>query len=173
MQCEFPGLGSFGAYGYLSVVESFRNANLSVRGEAYPVKMGLGLSMPPTQSRTFAAGERVEFDGTSGVIYGLADGDLVSQPIRAVQMTLTDSGTATLEFELGDEVFRNDQAPDDLGPVDRFWVLGELGVSCSPVAPGMMIEDDPRMESEFCQQAIPEFGLEELARYDLQRRYSK
>ena len=174
MQIEFPGMGSFGASCHVSLVESIPNeANLGLRGETLGFSIGLGLPMPPTQSRSFSAGDRVEFDQTWGVAYGKLEVDFVVQPIRAVQMTRTDNGVATLEFELGDELYRGDGAPADLGPVDGFSVRGALGVSCAVAESGVFVEEDPKFESQYCQQAIVEFGLEDLARLHLERKNSK
>jgi len=176
MHGEFPGLGSFGAFVDLMLTESafpWELALLHVWASAYGIHVGLGLTMSPAQSRSFAAGSRVEFEETEGVNYGRTATDVVIQGIRSVQMKITDGGVATLEFELGAEVARLGELPADFGPVDGFWVGGALHIPCDTVKSGAIVQEDPYYKSEFCQQAIAKFGLEELARYDLERRSSQ
>jgi len=129
--------------------------------------------MSQSQSRDFASGERVEFDEHNTLIYGETQTEFVCQGMRAIQLTLQDSGMVSVAFELGREWSRMDGVLADLGLVDGFWVSGALDVWCAIGESGVFYEEDARFESPFCRQTIVEYGLEDLARFHLERQNSK
>ena len=95
MTGEFPGVGTFGAWGHIQLAAlegDWADLNLVGQTDSAVWTIGLGRSLSKAQSHALVAGERVEFDGTAGVGYGTHQASEVIQAILAIRMTVADSG---------------------------------------------------------------------------------
>jgi len=164
-----PGLGRFPAEANISLSETIQGAHhaeLMVSGETARIgRIGLTVGLTPAQSQLLSIGDRVEFDGTSAVGYGSA-ASRVFQVVRAARMSRNDAGITTLEFELGGQLSPLGELQTQLGGANRLVVKGDFDVSCTVSGPeGMrwLALQDPRLETDFCQQLVAKFGMTKLA----------
>ena len=163
-----PGFGRFSADARISLSESIPGAPLAELMISGTTETGESLSLArplaPIQTRALLGEQRVEFDIPGGLDYGEPTKH-VTQSVKSVALSVIDGDVVAMRFELGEECGRANGARTDLGSAAELAVRGVLWITCSTPGPDgsrWQAREDPRLQSELCQNLVSMYGLQQL-----------
>jgi len=165
-QIIISGRGSADPQSGARVVVQANGTNFSkvTSTEAYregrpDMDVGFTIDFDAAQGTALARGETVAIENGTGFGYG-EPGRQVYRTVSALTLTANADHTVTLVVGLAPGITLLDptMAPSDpnMGTAESMTVTGQIPVVCTPPP---MLADDPNFTTEFCRNALDEFGL--------------
>jgi len=167
-----PGAGGLASVRLQANATNFsKDPTTEAHREGRPdMDLSFGIPCDGSQIAALARGERVPFEGI-GLQYGVPDRK-IHRLVTGVALALNANHTVTLVIELAPGFTVLDptappQTDPNLGTAESMTVTGQMPVACAapdprndPAFPDAVITvDDPNFSTEFCRDALDEFGL--------------
>lgn len=129
------------------------------------MQVGTVLELSPAESNVLAAGNELDLTGREqGVVYGEFSSQ-IDRTVVSARLAVRDNATVvlTLGLEAGFRVPQDMPTLEGLGTASVMEISGHIPVTCEtglPAGPSSWsLTDDPNFTTEFCRDALEEFGL--------------